>query len=152
MSSLESFDLTFQFNKDFHYDKKVIDQINGNRRSLENRLFIDRLLDLMGVKAGMRVTATAISLLTIIIGIVQETYPPRSNQKFRELYDQILLSSFPDHQKQAVIYYLLRDCRGSNEAIVQFVRRYSLPEKYQLFIDGLWHLDRLEFRVFGLLI
>ncbi|OKL58264.1 hypothetical protein UA08_06473 [Talaromyces atroroseus] len=129
MSSWESFDLTFQFNRDLSYDKKLIDRINGYRRSLENQLFIDRLLRLMGVQA------------------VHEIYPPKSNQDLRELHRQILRSSFPNHQKQAVIYYLLQDCRGSNEAINQFVRRCSLPEKYQLFISGLWHLDRLEFRL-----
>ncbi|GAM33670.1 hypothetical protein TCE0_011f00746 [Talaromyces pinophilus] len=128
MASWENFDVTFQFNRNFTYDKKVVDTINGNRRSLENQLFIDRLLSLMGVKA------------------VHEKYPPKSNQHLRELYKQILLSSFPNHQKQAVIYYLLRDCRA-NEALVQFLRRCSIPDKYQLFIDGLWHLDRLEFQL-----
>jgi Nuclear pore complex assembly len=152
MSSWESFDLTFQFNRDLTYDKKLIDRINGNRRSLENQLFIDRLLGLMGVQAGMTMTviARAINLLTSFFGTVQEAYPPKSNQDLRELYKQILRSSFPSHQKQAVIYSLLQDCRGSTEAINQFVRRCSLPEKYQLFIDGLWQLDRLEFRVFCL--
>lgn len=45
--------MTFQFNKDLTYEKKIIDRIVSNRRSLENQLFIDRLLELMGVKAGM---------------------------------------------------------------------------------------------------
>jgi hypothetical protein len=54
MASWENFDVTFQFNRNFTYDKKVVDTINGNRRSLENQLFIDRLLSLMGVKAGIK--------------------------------------------------------------------------------------------------
>lgn len=78
---------------------------------------------------------------------VQEQYPPKTNQQLRDLYKQILSSSFPNHQKQAVIYYLLRDCRAINEAIVKFLRLCSLPDKYQLLIDGLWHLDRLDFQV-----
>ncbi|EED14591.1 conserved hypothetical protein [Talaromyces stipitatus ATCC 10500] len=129
MASWEIFDVTFQFNRNFTYEKRNVDAINANRRSLENQLFIDRLLDLMGVKAA------------------QEIYPPKTNQQLRELYKQILLSSFPNHQKQAVIYYLLRDCRATNEALVQFLRRCSIPDKYQLFIDGIWHLDRLEFQL-----
>lgn len=148
MAAWEDFDVTFQFNRNFTYDKKIVDSINGNRRSLENQLFIDRLLGLMGVKAGMETVRTTNDGANRNMRIVSEKYPPKSNQHLRELYKQILLSSFPNHQKQAVIYYLLRDCRA-NEALAQFLRRCSLPDKYQLFIDGLWHLDRLEFQVFA---
>lgn len=148
MASWEDFDVTFQFNRHFTYDKKLIDTINGNRRSLENRLFIDRLLGLTGVKAGMKPVTVVHDIANEAPGTVHEKYPPKSNQHLRELYKQILLSSFPNHQKQAVIYYLLRDCRA-NEALAQFLRRCSIPDKYQLFIDGLWHLDRLEFPVFA---
>lgn len=149
MASWEDFDVTFSFNRNFTYDKKLIDTINGNRRSLENQLFIDRLLGLMGVKAGMKTVATINGVANKAPMAAHERYPPRSNQHLRELYKQILSSSFPNHQKQAVIYYLLRDCRA-NEALVQFLRRCSIPDKYQLFIDGLWHLDRLEFQVFAI--
>lgn len=146
MASWEHFDVTFQFNRNFAYDKNVLDTIISNRRSLENQLFIDRLLGLMGVKAGMNTVTTVNDVANQALRTVHEKYPPKSNQHLRELYKQILLSSFPNHQKQAVIYYLLRDCRA-NEALVQFLRRCSIPDKYQLFIDGLWHLDRLEFQV-----
>lgn len=78
-------------------------------------------------------------------------YPPRSNSDLRNLYSQIVSSAFPSHQKQALIYYILRDCRNASDVATQFARRCYLPEKYKLFIDGLWHLDRLEFRVRALL-
>lgn len=58
MASWEDFDVTFHFNRNFTYDKKLVDTINGNRRALENQLFIDRLLGLMGVKAGMKTVTT----------------------------------------------------------------------------------------------
>lgn len=51
------------------------------------------------------------------------------------------------HHKQALIYYILKDCRAAGEAASQFARRCFLPEKYRLFIEGLWNLDRLEFKV-----
>lgn len=51
------------------------------------------------------------------------------------------------HHKQALIYYILKDCRAAGDAASQFARRCHLPEKYRLFIEGLWNLDRLEFRV-----
>ncbi|KAL1993947.1 hypothetical protein VTN49DRAFT_2616 [Thermomyces lanuginosus] len=128
MAPWEQFEATFQFNRNIAYDKKTVDQILANRRALENQLFIDRLLGLLGVKG------------------VQQAYPPKTNQDLRNLYRQIVSSSFPSHHRQAVIYYLLRDCRAPGDAILQFTRRCYLPEQYEMFIHGLWYLDRLEFR------
>lgn len=53
MALWEDFDHIFSFNKKYHYDAKVIDQIVHNRKALENRLFADRLLGLLGIKGGM---------------------------------------------------------------------------------------------------
>ncbi len=44
MAPWEDFNQIFSFNKKYHYDAKVIDQITSNRRALENQLFADRLL------------------------------------------------------------------------------------------------------------
>lgn len=74
-------------------------------------------------------------------------YPPKSNQELRTLYQQIIASTSPNHHKQSLIYYILRDCRNAGDSAAQFTRECYLPEKYRLFIDGIWHLDRLEFRV-----
>ncbi|OJJ48686.1 hypothetical protein ASPZODRAFT_130795 [Penicilliopsis zonata CBS 506.65] len=128
MAPWEDFDSIFRFNKNFVYDGKIIEQILSNRRALENQLFVDRLLGLLGVKS------------------VTKLYPPRSNADLRSLVQNIVSSSFPSHQKQAVIYYILKDCRAANDAAAQFANKCRLPEKYRLFIDGLWHLDKLEFR------
>ena len=81
------------------------------------------------------------------ITVVQKAYPPKNNHDLRHLHKQVVSSSVPDHQKQAVMYYLLKDCRGTNDAATQFARRCYLPENYRLFIEGLWHLDHLELRV-----
>ncbi|OAX85476.1 hypothetical protein ACJ72_00155 [Emergomyces africanus] len=130
MAPWEDFDATFSFKRDSSYDPKTYDQIIANRRALENVLFVDRLLKALNINAASRV------------------YPPRSNQALRSLYAQIVSSSSPNHHKQALIYYILRDFRSksSGDASLQFARLCYLPEKYRLFIDGLWHLDRLEFR------
>lgn len=52
MAPWEDFDATFHFSRNFTYDGKLVEQIQSNRRSLENQLFVDRLLSLLGVKAG----------------------------------------------------------------------------------------------------
>ena len=53
MALWEDFNAIFSFNKKFAYDTKTFDTIIANRRSLENRLFADRLLGLLGIKGGM---------------------------------------------------------------------------------------------------
>ncbi|OJD23919.1 hypothetical protein ACJ73_04728 [Blastomyces percursus] len=130
MAPWEEFDVTFSFKRDSSYDPKTYDHIVANRRALENILFVDRLLKALNIDAASRV------------------YPPRTNQALRALYAQIVSSSSPNHHKQALIYYILRDLRSTSggDASLQFARRCYLPEKYRLFIEGLWYLDRLEFR------
>ncbi|KAK2794210.1 hypothetical protein FQN51_000911 [Onygenales sp. PD_10] len=130
MAPWEDFDATFSFKRDFAYDPKTFAQISSNRRALENTLFVDRLLKVLGIDAAARV------------------YPPKSNQALRNLFAQIVSSTSPNHHKQALIYYILRDCRstGDGDASLQFARRCYLPEKYRLIIEGLWYLDSLEFR------
>ncbi|PGH16590.1 hypothetical protein AJ79_01696 [Helicocarpus griseus UAMH5409] len=130
MAPWEDFDATFSSKRDFTYDSRTYDQIIANRRALENVLFVDRLLKALNIDAASRV------------------YPPKNNQGLRNLYSQIVSSLSPNHHKQALIYYLLRDLRsmGGGDASLQFARRCYLPEKYRLFIEGLWYLDRLEFR------
>jgi hypothetical protein len=52
MALWEDFETIFSFNKKYSYDAKVVDQILANRRALENQLFADRLLGLLGIKGG----------------------------------------------------------------------------------------------------
>ncbi|KAJ0416816.1 nuclear pore complex assembly-domain-containing protein [Aspergillus carlsbadensis] len=128
MAPWEEFDTIFHFNKNFTYDGKVIEQILSNRRALENQLFADRLLELLGVQA------------------VTKLYPPISNSDIRTLIRHIVSSGLDIHHKQSLIYYILKDCRAPSDAAAQFARRCHLPEKYRLFIEGVWNLDRLEFK------
>ncbi|KAJ5692451.1 hypothetical protein N7462_001874 [Penicillium macrosclerotiorum] len=128
MAQWEDFNHIFSFNKKYAYDAKVVEQIISNRRALENRLFADRLLGLLGIKG------------------VTKVYPPKTNADLRSLVDHIVSSELDIHHKQALIYYILKDCRSAPDAAVQFARSCHLPEKYRLFIEGLWNMDRLEFR------
>lgn len=81
------------------------------------------------------------------LDLVTKLYPPKSNDDLRSLVGHIVSSELDIHHKQALIYYILKDCRAAGEAASQFARRCFLPEKYRLFIEGLWNLDRLEFKV-----
>lgn len=62
MAQWEDFNLIFSFNKKYSYDSKTVDQIVSNRRALENRLFADRLLGLLGIKGGKLETNNCIAI------------------------------------------------------------------------------------------
>ncbi|KAF7716985.1 Uncharacterized protein PECH_003204 [Penicillium ucsense] len=128
MAQWENFNDIFHFNKKFSYDSKVVDQIISNRKALENQLFADRLLGVAGIKAASK------------------AYPPKTNDDLQSLIEKIVSSELDIHHKQALIYYILKDCRSAPDAASRFARECHLPEKYRLFIEGLWNLDRLEFR------
>ncbi|KAJ5372473.1 hypothetical protein N7517_004479 [Penicillium concentricum] len=127
MAPWESFDQVFSFNKKYSYEPKVLDQILSSRQALD-QLFADRLLGLLGIQG------------------VTKIYPPKSNPDLRTLFNHIVSSELDIHHKQSLIYYILKDCRAAPEASSQFAQQCHLPEKYRFFIEGLWHLDRLDFR------
>jgi hypothetical protein len=52
MASWEDFNATFSFNKHVCYDVKTIDLLVSSRRTLENALFLDRLLKILGIETG----------------------------------------------------------------------------------------------------
>ena len=87
--------------------------------------------------------------LTLMICIqASKLYPPRSTQDLKNLHGLIVSSESPDHHKQSVLYYMLKDGSHSNgQAAQNFAQVSYLPENYKIFIDGIWYLDRLKFEV-----
>lgn len=77
-------------------------------------------------------------------------YPSKSNAELRALHKAVIDTNVADHHKLSVLYYILLDFDAPTKR-----REYStalekssfLPQKYQIYIKGLWHLDRLEFEV-----
>ena len=74
-------------------------------------------------------------------------YPPPSNKDLQNLYKRIVDSSAPDHQKQSLVYYILKDLSLEKHSPEAFAERSYIPGKYQTFIDGIWNLDRLKLEV-----
>jgi Nuclear pore complex assembly len=68
-------------------------------------------------------------------------YPPKTNQDLRRLFSTVVSASAPDHQKQALIYYILKDCKPLADHGETFAQRVYLPRKYKLLISGLHNLD-----------
>ncbi|KAI9723612.1 MAG: hypothetical protein M1812_000912 [Candelaria pacifica] len=127
MRYFNDFEDVFEFDPNYKYDQKTVDKVKGNRRSLENELFFDKLLEVLAVDEGIKL------------------YPPQSNDELRRLHRTIIASSSPDHHKQSLLYYILKDCRTSQDATGSFVEHFHLPEKYRTYMDGLWEMDRMHF-------
>lgn len=75
-----------------------------------------------------------------------EQYPPHSQDGLKNLHHSIVSSVSPDHHKQSLLYYVLKDILSPKPA-EGFSKAAILPEKYRMFIDGIWCLDNREFEV-----
>lgn len=78
-------------------------------------------------------------------------YPPKNEQALVNLHQQITSSeNIASHHKLSVLFYLLLDIDdlsdGTNKA-ESFAARAGVPAKYQVFMKGLWHMDRQSFAV-----
>ena len=58
-----------------------------------------------------------------------------------------MTSSSPNHHKQSLVYYVLKDVPHAYKSALDYATTCYLPKKYQVFIDGIWHLDKLMFEV-----
>jgi hypothetical protein len=77
-------------------------------------------------------------------------YPPKSNSELRNLHKAVVESAGEDHHKLSVLFYILLDFdapTGRRDYSTTFERNSFLPEKYQIYMKGLWHMDQLEFEV-----
>ncbi|KAK2609583.1 hypothetical protein N8I77_003079 [Diaporthe amygdali] len=114
------------------YTQDFLREIDVYRKSLNGVLFIDRVLRSVGVTKA-------------------RSYPPKGDNGLYQLHYQVCESDHSDHQKLSVFYYMLLDFNEHlglqsriNFAEV-FASRFGLPKKYEIFMRGLWHLDRQQF-------
>ena len=75
------------------------------------------------------------------IEVAAKLYPPKSNQDLHRLFNAILAASAPEHQKHALIYYILKDCKPLTDHGETFARNVYLPRKYKVLTSGLHNLD-----------
>ncbi|MCJ1444819.1 MAG: hypothetical protein MMC23_005322 [Stictis urceolatum] len=147
MDDLEDFGTVISAEPDFAYSQKVADIIIKNRRLLDNQLFVDRLLKTLGGDSGDSFSNLNFFQLSFTIFAALHLYPPRSNADLRNLYSLIARSSSPDHHKQSLIYYVIKDLKSKKHDPASFAAHFNLPSKYQTFVDGIWALDRMDLEV-----
>ena len=144
METEEQFEAVFGSEPFLAYREQLLHDIQKHRRLLENELFFDRLLQAVGIDQGTYPPLENMLIPRILTCEVSKLYPPRSNNDLRVLFNRITSSTSPDHQKQSLVYYLLRDLPSEKTTAEAFAESSYLPDKYQTFIDGIWYLDRLK--------
>ena len=147
METEEEFNAVFGPEPSLAYQEQLLHNIHKHRRLLENELFFDRLLKAVGIDQGISPLPDYILIPESLTCEASKLYPPRSNNDLRILFDRITRSTSPDHQKQSLVYYILRDLPSDRTSAEAFAESSYLPDKYQTFIDGIWYLDRLKLEV-----
>ncbi|KAJ2982372.1 hypothetical protein NQ176_g1431 [Zarea fungicola] len=107
------------------YDRKLQQDIDGNRKSLSGVLFIDRVLRALA-----------------------KVYPPKTENALKQFHQSVCDASMSTHHKLSLFYYVLLDfdsVNGPPYVSQEFITASRIPENYQLFMQGLWYMDHLEF-------
>lgn len=80
-----------------------------------------------------------------------KVYPPKGDSGLRALHKKICETKVLEHAKLSVFYYFLLDydeLRGARSQLAESLAEESgLPQNYQILMRGLWHMDRMEFKV-----
>jgi len=146
-----NFQAVFSYKPDIAFDQHTIDKILQHRGELENELFVDRLLKALGIEKGELINIprnwSISSPIADTLSVASKQYPPRSHDGLKNLHHLIISSASPDHHKQSLLYYMLKDIFHTKEPAEAFSNAIYLPEKYRIFIDGVWCLDKKEFEV-----
>ncbi|KAK9461601.1 nuclear pore complex assembly-domain-containing protein, partial [Lipomyces oligophaga] len=125
-SEVSEYDILFG-DLEFPYNQKIQNFIRGQRSKLSGSLFFDLLC-------------------SNIVGIqdVHLVYPPAKGEVLRDLFEQIDSANSDLLKKQLLLYYILKDFGLQNAK--EFSEQVLLPEAHKMLIDGVYYLDRFEFK------
>lgn len=75
-------------------------------------------------------------------------YPPRSKKALEALHGLVCANDMSVPHKLAVFYYILLDYDSLKNELVMaesFAFSFAIPDKYRIFMQGLWLMDRRQF-------
>ena len=143
---INNYDDVFDFK--FKYKEDMRDPIEQRRLVLDG-LFVDKILLLLpDVKRRMISPYPQNTSSVLTSHPASKVYPPKLNKDPRDLHKTIVDSKAAAHTKLSLLYYLLLDLDStsptSNRADT-FADKAFMPERYRIFMTGLWYMDRLDF-------
>ena len=97
------------------------------------------------------VTRLLFLVLDTVLTRPVKIYPPKDTRTLHDLYQQILDSKMSEQHKLSALYYLLLDhdegMAARSKLSDNFASQMRMTRRYQIFMSGLWHMDRLQFKV-----
>lgn len=82
--------------------------------------------------------------------LAAKVYPPKTENALKQFHQSVCDAPMSTHHKLSLFYYVLLDFDSANGppyASQEFITASGIPENYQLFMQGLWYMDHLEFPV-----
>ncbi|KAJ8120796.1 hypothetical protein O1611_g10272 [Lasiodiplodia mahajangana] len=134
MMDYSQFERVFGTMHPFPYSRPVTLSIDKSRKSFDGSLFIDRVLKALN------------------LGQVANSYPPRNEAGLRQLHQNICEThNINLHHKLSILYYLLLDIDGrsgdGDSKAETFAAHAGIPDRYQIFMKGLWLMDTRNFEL-----
>ncbi|PHH83058.1 hypothetical protein CDD82_3716 [Ophiocordyceps australis] len=127
MIDYSDFGHVFGTSPSLSFDRKLVASIEEHRKKLDGTLFIDRIMK------------------ALCTSRVNKAYPPKSEALLRQLHQQLCEADMSESQKLSLLYYILLDldvAGNSNPAAEHFATESGMPQSYQVFIKGLWLMDK----------
>jgi len=129
MFDYREFQQVFPAGAQLPYDPELQAEIENSRNIFGGVLFIDRVMNTLGLSKG-------------------KLYPPKSDSALRNLHKQICDATMSLHHKYSLLYYLLLDFDESDAQTLAsdgFATASGMPKNYQTLMKGLWYLDQQMF-------
>src|SRR5271155_3377846 len=146
MYDWQNFDVVFQLRPAYTYSHADVERIKRRRSEFEGALFFDRIWISLKLDRGEIAWNSFTTLFDPNSLTVTQFYPPKSHQDLKVLWQKIAGNSAPDYQKQALLFYIWCDSKNVENVERNFADRVLLPERYKLFVMGLWDLDHGNFQ------
>ena len=86
----------------------------------------------------------------MLTAIAAKIYPAKTENALRTLHQHVCDASMTMHHRLSIFYYVLLDfdaAHGKPNLSEHFTSVSGVPLKYQIFMKGLWLLDRHQFQV-----
>jgi len=77
-------------------------------------------------------------------------YPPKTENALKTLHQQVCDANMSMQHRLSIFYYILLDydtVNGRSQYSEIFASNSGVPKKYQIFMKGLWYMDRQQFPV-----
>ncbi|KXJ89998.1 nuclear pore complex assembly-domain-containing protein [Microdochium bolleyi] len=137
MLDFGNFDLVFGDLSPFPFTRQWAQQVDKKRKEYDGLLFLDRVLGALNMSKASKY------------------YPPKSDKDLRQLHHAVCNApNVAVHHKLSILYYILLDVDhrleeqspGSTSTRADvFAADAAVPQKYSIFMEGLWHMDDTNF-------